>query len=66
MQTSGDLKTGDSLFRSGSLWHEFTQLTKLWHGNGLGHYKNYEVLREVHTIKIRFHHFNDEIVFVSE
>ena len=26
----------------------------------------YEVLPEVHTIKIRIHHCNDEIVFVSD
>ena len=30
-------------------------------GNGLGHY-NYEVLREIHTIKIPFHHCNEEIL----
>ena len=26
----------------------------------------HEVLHDVHTIKIRFHHCNDEIIFVSD
>ena len=26
----------------------------------------YDILHEVHTIKIRFYHCNDEIIFVSE
>ena len=53
MPTPGDLKSGDSLFIAPPL----RQIDPAPNGNNLGHHKLYEVLHEVHTIKIRNHHF---------
>ena len=61
MQASGDLKSRGSLFDTKTSPRPTVEFqrprpqldpaTKLWHGNGLGHY-NYEVSHEVHTIEI--------------
>ena len=73
MTASKYLKSGDSISSTTSLpqmstnphpTHKSTQPPNYdSHGNGLGHY---EVLHKVHTIKIRIHHCNDKIVFVSD
>ena len=74
MPTSGDLKSGDSLFfTTPSPEIQWTPSSPPpFHnpdkcGNDLGHY-NYKVLHEVHTIKIRDQRFDliPEIIFVSD
>ena len=66
MPISGDLRPGDSLFCTTPLI-----VTHPPPHNKSTHPPNYdvgiyEVLREVHTIKILFHHCNDEVIFVSD
>ena len=70
--TSGDLKSGDSISCTNPLPkcpqnpppphptppHKLTQLSGKWFRT------LYELLHEVHTIKICIHHCNDEIAFV--
>ena len=65
--TSGDLKSGDSVSCTNPLPkypqtppppHKLTQLSGKWFRT------LYELLHEVHTIKICIHHCNDEIAFV--
>ena len=75
MPTSGDLKSGDSLFfttPSPEIQWTPSSPPPPFHnpdkcGNDLGHY-NYKVLQEVHTIKIRDQRFHliPEIIFVSD
>ena len=74
MPTSGDLKSGDSLFfttPSPEIQWTPSSLPPFHNpdkcGNDLGHY-NYKVLHEVHTIKIRDQRFHliPEIIFVSD
>ena len=62
MPTSGDLKSGDSILHQAPLnvnAHPCPQI-------GLWLRTLYEVLHEEHTIKIHFHHRNDEINFVTD
>ena len=66
--TSGDLKSGDYLLHkpppqmstnpTPTPPHKLTQLSGKWFRT------LYELLHEVHTIKICIHHCNDEIAFV--
>ena len=68
MPTSGDLKSIYSLFCTTPLLPGMTTARPTPHPA----YKStrlrtlYEVLHEVHVINIRFHHFSDKIIFVSE
>ena len=63
MPTSGNLKSGDSLFCTTPLPPNVQRIPAHKLTYGLGHY---EVLHEVDTIKIYLHHCNDKIVFVSD
>ena len=70
--TSRDLKSGDSLFCTTPLLNVNSPPPQPHHHRQTSHQiitwawlrALFEVLHEVHTIKIRFYHCNDEKIFV--
>ena len=69
MPTTGDLQSRDSI--SCTTPQPLPQMSKalpppLPHPQNDPSHHNYEVLHEVHAIKICFRHCNDEIIYVSD